>query len=46
MLIRETAHAVGLTVPASKYKEKMSNHFMYGENKRIPKHMKDYGDKA
>ena len=46
MLIRETAHAVGLTVPASKYKEKMSNHFMYGTNKRIPKHMKDYGDKA
>jgi betaine-homocysteine S-methyltransferase len=46
MLIRETAHAVGLTVQASKYKEKMSNHFMYGTNKRIPKHMKDYGDKA
>ena len=46
MLIRETAHAVGLTVPASKYKEKMANHFMYGTNKRIPKHMKEYGDKA
>ena len=40
------ACAVGLIVPASKYKEKMSNHFMYGTNKRIPKHMKDYGDKA
>jgi betaine-homocysteine S-methyltransferase len=24
----------------------MENHFMYGKNKRIPKHMTDYGDKA
>jgi betaine-homocysteine S-methyltransferase len=24
----------------------MANHFMYGTNKRIPKHMKEYGDKA
>ena len=46
MLIREVADAVGLTVPASKYKEKMENHFMYGTNKRTAKHMKDYGDKA
>jgi len=44
MLIREVAHAVGLTVPASKYREKMENHFMYGEN--IPQHMKDYRNKA
>ena len=44
MLVREVAHAVGLTVPASKYREKMERHFMYGEN--IPKHMKDYGNKA
>ena len=44
MLVREVAHAVGLTVPASKYREKMENHFMYGEN--IPKHMKEYGNKA
>ena len=29
MLIRETAEAVGLKVPASKYRENMSNHFMY-----------------
>jgi betaine-homocysteine S-methyltransferase len=27
-------------------RENISNHFMYGTNKRIPKHMKDYGDKA
>ena len=46
MLIRETAEAVGLTVPASKYRENMSNHFMYGTNKRIPKHISEYGDKA
>ena len=46
MLIREVADAVGLIVPASKYKEKMENHFMYGTNKRTAKHMKDYGDKA
>ena len=46
MLIREVAESVGLTVPASKYREKMENHFMYGKNKRIPKHMTEYGDKA
>ncbi len=46
MLIREVAEAVGLTVPASKYRENMSNHYMFGTNKRIPKHIKDYQDKA
>ena len=44
VLVREVAHAVGVTVPASKYREKMENHFMYGKN--IPKHMKNYGNKA
>ena len=44
MLIREVAESVGLKVPASKYRENMENHFMYGQD--IPKHMKDYGDKA
>jgi betaine-homocysteine S-methyltransferase len=46
MLIREVAESVGLKVPASRYRENMENHFMYGKNKRIPKHMTDYGDKA
>ena len=46
MLIREVAHAVGRTVPASRYKENMSNHFIYGTNERIPKHISSYGDKA
>ena len=43
---REAAEAVGLTVPASKYREKMENHFMYGTNERTAKHMQDYGDNA
>ena len=36
---REVAEAVGLIVPASKYREKMENHFMYGTNERTAKHM-------
>jgi len=43
---REVAEAVGLTVPASKYRENMENHFMYGTNERTAKHMQDYGDNA
>jgi len=46
MLIREVAEAVGLNVPASKYKENMSSHFLFGTHERIPKHQKDYTDKA
>ncbi len=46
MLIREVAHAVGLKAPASKYKENMSRHFIYGTHKRMTKHMRDYADKA
>ena len=46
MLIREVAEAVGLKVPASKYRENMENHYMFGKNKRIPKHIKDYRTKA
>ena len=46
MHIREVAEAAGLTVPASKYRENMSNHFMYGTNKRTAEHMQEYGDKA
>ena len=46
MLIREIAEAVGLNVPASKYRENMANHYMFGTNKRIPKHIRDYQDKA
>ena len=46
MLIREVAEAVGLKVPASKYRENMENHYMFGKNKRIPKHIKEYRNKA
>lgn len=46
MHIREVAEAVGRSVPASRYREKMSNHFMYGDNERIPEHISGYGDKA
>ena len=46
MLMREVANAIGRKVPASKYNEKISNHFMYGSNERIPKHSKDYGPHA
>ena len=46
MHIREVAEAAGLIVPASKYRENMSNHFMYGNSERIAEHMQEYGDKA
>ena len=46
MLIREVAEAVGLTVPASKYREDMSTHMLFGTHKSIPKHQTDYIDKA
>ena len=46
MLIREVAEAVGLKVPASKYKENMSSHFLFGTHERIPTHQKEYKDKA
>ena len=46
MHIREVAEAIGKQVPASKYRENMSKHFMYGSDKRIPNHMKEYGNIA
>jgi len=46
MLIREVVEAVGLKAPASKYKENMTNHFLFGTHERIPQHQKDYKDKA
>lgn len=46
MLTREVAEAVGIKTEASRYSENMANHFMYGDNDRIPDHMKEYGDKA
>ena len=36
MLIRQVAEAVGRTTEASRFSEKMQNHFMYGDNERLP----------
>ena len=40
------ANLFGLKVPASRFRENMSKHFMYGSDKKIPKHMKEYGNVA
>jgi betaine-homocysteine S-methyltransferase len=44
--IREIAEACGRTPPASRYRERMENHFMYGSNERIPEAYKALGDRA
>jgi betaine-homocysteine S-methyltransferase len=46
MHIREVAEVMGKNPPAMRYKENMSNHFMYGSNKRIKNHIKQYGNRA
>ncbi len=45
-MLREVALAAGKVPPASRFQENISNHFMYGDNERIPEHMKKYGEKA
>ncbi|RED48035.1 homocysteine S-methyltransferase family protein [Aestuariispira insulae] len=44
--IREVAEAVGRETPASRYSEKMENHFMYGSHERLPDHIKAMGGDA
>jgi betaine-homocysteine S-methyltransferase len=46
MLIRQVAEAVGLTTEASRFSERMENHFMYGDNERLPDHIVSLGDRA
>ena len=46
MHIRQIAEAVGRTTEASRYAERMENHFMYGTNVRLPEHIKALGDIA
>jgi betaine-homocysteine S-methyltransferase len=46
MLIRQVAEAVGRTTAASRFSEKMQNHFMYGDNQRLPEHIVALGDRA
>ncbi|TLP71828.1 homocysteine S-methyltransferase family protein [Nesterenkonia sphaerica] len=44
--IREVAEAVGLTPPASRFSERMENHFMYGTHKRLPENIRALGSRA
>lgn len=46
MLVRQVAEEVGLTTEASRFSERMENHFMYGSNERLPEHIVALGDKA
>jgi betaine-homocysteine S-methyltransferase len=46
MLIRQVAEAVGLETEASRYSERMENHFMYGKSERLPEHIVALGDRA
>jgi betaine-homocysteine S-methyltransferase len=46
MLIRQVAEAVGRTTEASRFSERMQNHFMYGDNERLPDHIVALGDRA
>jgi betaine-homocysteine S-methyltransferase len=46
MLIRQVAEAVGLTTEASRFSERMENHFMYGDNERLPDHIVSLGERA
>ena len=44
--MREMAEALGLVTEASRFSEKMGNHFMYGSHERLPEHIKNLGRRA
>lgn len=46
MHIREVAESVGRVTEASRFSERMENHFMYGQHERLPEHIVALGDKA
>lgn len=46
MLVRQVAEAVGKQTPASRFSENMRNHFMYGDNDRLPEHIVALGSRA
>jgi betaine-homocysteine S-methyltransferase len=46
MVIRQVAEAVGRTTEASRFSEKMENHFLYGKNERLPEHIVALGSRA
>jgi betaine-homocysteine S-methyltransferase len=46
MLVRQVAEAVGRTTEASRFSERMQNHFLYGTNERLPDHIVALGPTA
>jgi betaine-homocysteine S-methyltransferase len=44
--IREVAEAMGRTPPASRYREDMARHFLYGEHERLKSHITELGKSA
>lgn len=44
--IREVAEVMGRTPAASKYREDMSRHFLYGDHERLETHITEYKDLA
>ena len=44
--ISEVAEVMGKTPAASKYREDMSRHFLYGDNEHLKKHITEYGNMA
>ena len=46
MLVREVAEAIGKSTGASRFSEYMRNHFMYGDNERLPEHIVALGSVA
>ena len=46
MHIREVAEAMGRTPPASRFREDISRHFLYGTHDRLQKHITDLGETA
>jgi len=44
--IREVAETAGRVTEASRFSERMENHFMYGSNERLPEHIVGLGRRA
>jgi betaine-homocysteine S-methyltransferase len=44
--IREVAEEAGRITAASRFSERMENHFMYGSNERLPEHIVGLGSRA
>lgn len=44
--IREVAETAGRVTEASRFSERMENHFMYGSNDRLPEHIVGLGGRA